>query len=75
MLLQEYLCETHQYATPEQWGVVRGSLPAQWIEQALQATGVATLRPRPSSGESCEAACLRSGLNRRCRPRAWPRCA
>ena len=46
MLLQEYLCETHQYATPEQWGVVRSSLPERWVEQALQATGVTTLRKR-----------------------------
>ena len=46
MLLQEYLCETHQYATPEQWGVVRSSLPQGWVEQALRVSGVATLRKR-----------------------------
>ncbi|MHA6847984.1 transposase domain-containing protein, partial [Ralstonia syzygii] len=46
MLLHEYLSETHQYATPEQWGMVRDSLPQSWVEQALQATGVATLRKR-----------------------------
>ncbi|CBJ37609.1 putative transposase, IS4 family [Ralstonia solanacearum CMR15] len=46
MLLQESLCETHQYATPEQWGVVRSNLPQGWIEQALLATGVSTLRRR-----------------------------
>ncbi|WP_231643094.1 IS4 family transposase [Ralstonia syzygii] len=46
MLLHEYLRETHQYATPEQWGMVRDSLPQSWVEQALQATGVATLRKR-----------------------------
>ena len=46
MLLQEYLSDTHQYATPEQWGVVRASLPQHWVEQALQVSGVATLRKR-----------------------------
>ncbi|MET1488824.1 transposase domain-containing protein, partial [Uliginosibacterium paludis] len=46
MLLQEYLCETHQYATPEQWGSVRDSLPQEWVQQALLATGVSTLRKR-----------------------------
>jgi hypothetical protein len=46
MLLHEYLGETHQYATPEHWGVVRSSLPREWIEQALRASGVATLRKR-----------------------------
>lgn len=46
MLLQEYLSDTHDFATPEQWGVVQSSLPQQWVEQALQMTGVATLRKR-----------------------------
>lgn len=46
MLLEEYLCETHQYASPEQWGGVQRSLPREWVEQALAATGVATLRRR-----------------------------
>ena len=46
MLLQEYLSDTHAYATPEQWGVVQRSVPQQWIEQALQMSGVATLRKR-----------------------------
>ena len=46
MLLQEYLSETHDFATPEQWGVVQRSVPQQWVEQALQMTGVATLRKR-----------------------------
>lgn len=46
MLLQEYLSDTHVYATPEQWGVVQRSVPQQWIEQALQMSGVATLRKR-----------------------------
>lgn len=46
MLLQEYLSDTHDFATPEQWGVVQSSVPQQWIEQALQMSGVATLRKR-----------------------------
>jgi hypothetical protein len=46
MLLQECLDQTHQFATPEQWGVVRRSIPPAWIEQALAATGAATLRRR-----------------------------
>ena len=46
MLLQEYLSETHQYATPDQWSVVQSSLPQAWVEQALQASGVTTLRKR-----------------------------
>ncbi len=44
MLLQEYLNDTHEFASPEQWGVVQSNIPQQWIEQALQMTGVATLR-------------------------------
>jgi len=46
MLLQEYLSDTHEFATPEQWGVVQSSVPHKWIEQALQMNGVATLRKR-----------------------------
>ena len=46
MLLQEYLSDTHEFASPEQWGVVQSNIPQQWIEQALQMTGVATLRKR-----------------------------
>ena len=46
MLLQEYLNDTHEFATPEQWGVVQSSVPHKWIEQALQMNGVATLRKR-----------------------------
>lgn len=46
MLLQEYLNDTHEFASPEQWGVVQSNIPQQWIEQALQMTGVATLRKR-----------------------------
>ena len=46
MLLQEYLSDTHECASPEQWGVVQSNIPQQWIEQALQMTGVATLRKR-----------------------------
>jgi hypothetical protein len=46
MLLQEYLSETHDFATPEQWGVVQRSVPQQWVEQALEMSGVATLRKR-----------------------------
>lgn len=46
MLLQEYLSDTHQYACPEQWGVVQSSLPQAWVSQALAATGVTTLRKR-----------------------------
>lgn len=46
MLLNEYLSQTHQYASPEHWSVVRSCVPQQWVEQALQATGVATLRKR-----------------------------
>jgi hypothetical protein len=46
MLLQEYLSETLDFATPEQWGVVQRSVPQQWIEQALKMSGVATLRKR-----------------------------
>lgn len=46
MLLQEYLSDTHDFATPEQWGVVQSSVPPQWIEQALQMSGVATMRKR-----------------------------
>ncbi|WP_344869864.1 transposase domain-containing protein, partial [Comamonas faecalis] len=46
MLLQTYLSDTHNFATPEQWGVVQSSIPQQWIEQALQMSGVATLRKR-----------------------------
>ncbi|HEY9207434.1 MAG TPA: IS4 family transposase [Acidovorax sp.] len=45
-MLHEDLNETHQHATPEHWGVIQRSLPQQWIEQALQASGVATLRRR-----------------------------
>ena len=36
MLLQEYLSDTHEFASPEQWGVVQSNIPQQWIEQALQ---------------------------------------
>ena len=43
MLLQEYLNDTHEFA-PQQWGVVQKQRPQQWIEQALQMTGVATLQ-------------------------------
>jgi hypothetical protein len=39
MLLQEYLSETHGFATPEQWGVVQRSVPQQWVEQALKMSG------------------------------------
>ena len=46
MLLQEHLSDTHEFASPEQWGVVQSNIPQQWIEQALQMTGVATLRKR-----------------------------
>ena len=46
MLLRECLDQTHQFATPEQWGVVQRSIPQDWIEQALAATGTATLRRR-----------------------------
>ncbi len=46
MLLQEYLSDTHEFASPQQWGVVQSNIPQQWIEQALQMAGVATLRKR-----------------------------
>lgn len=46
MLLRECLDQTHQFATPEQWGVVQRSIPQAWIDQALAATGTATLRRR-----------------------------
>jgi hypothetical protein len=46
MPLEAYLQETHELATPEQWESVRRSLPQDWVEEALQATGVATLRKR-----------------------------
>jgi len=46
MLLQEYLSDTHDFATPDQWGVVQRSVPQSWVEQALQMTGVTTLRNR-----------------------------
>lgn len=46
MLLHECLDQTHQFATPEHWSVVRNNLPQAWIEQALAATGTATLRRR-----------------------------
>jgi hypothetical protein len=46
MLLQEYLSDTHDFATPQQWGVVQRSVPQRWVEQALQMSGVATLRKR-----------------------------
>ncbi|WP_460500511.1 transposase domain-containing protein, partial [Dyella jejuensis] len=46
MLLEAYLQDTHELATPDQWKVVRDSLPQTWVEEALQATGVATLRKR-----------------------------
>ncbi len=46
MLLQEYLSDTHDFATPDQWSVVQRSVPQQWVEQALEMTGVATLRKR-----------------------------
>ena len=35
----------HEFASPEQWGVVQKHTQ-QWIEQALQMTGVTTLRKR-----------------------------
>ena len=47
MLLQEYLNDTHEFASPEQWGVVQSNIPQQWIEQALQMTG----EPRCASGD------------------------
>jgi hypothetical protein len=46
MHLEAYLQETHELATPDQWAAVRSSLPQGWIEKALQATGVTTLRKR-----------------------------
>ena len=46
MLLQEYLSDTHDFATPDQWSVVQRSVPQQWVEQALEMTGDATLRKR-----------------------------
>jgi hypothetical protein len=46
MLLHEYLDQTHRFAAPEHWGVVQRSIPQDWIEQALAATGTATLRRR-----------------------------
>ena len=46
MQLQEYLSDTHEFAGPERWGVAQSNISQQWIEQALQTTGVATLRKR-----------------------------
>ncbi len=46
LLLHECLDQTHRFATPEQWGVVRRSIPQAWIDQALAATGTATVRRR-----------------------------
>ncbi|MEF9943149.1 MAG: transposase domain-containing protein [Burkholderiaceae bacterium] len=46
MLLQQDLSETHDDATPEHGCTVQRHLPHEWIEQALQATGVTTLRRR-----------------------------
>ena len=44
MLLQEYLSDTHEFAEPRTVGRRSKQHPQQWIEQALQMTGVATLR-------------------------------
>ncbi|MEG0822864.1 MAG: transposase domain-containing protein [Burkholderiaceae bacterium] len=46
MLLHQDLSDTHDYATPEHWGVAQKHLPHEWIDQALQATGVTTMRRR-----------------------------
>lgn len=46
MSLQADLNQTHHFATPEQWTTVQAHLPQQWIEQALQHAGIATLRKR-----------------------------
>lgn len=57
-MLQEYLSETHSFATPEQWGVVQRSVLQQWVEQALEMSGVATLRKRrlPTAQAMCSCA-------------------
>lgn len=46
MLLPEQLYYTHTLATPESWSTVQQHLPEAWIAQALQATGITTLRRR-----------------------------
>lgn len=46
MLLQEQLLLTQECAVPDSWTVIGQHLPVQWIEEALAATGVATLRKR-----------------------------
>lgn len=46
MHLSEQLHTTAQLASPDSWTVLQTHLPESWIEQALAATGVTTLRRR-----------------------------
>ena len=58
MLLQEYLNDTHEFASPEQWGVVQSNIPQQWIEQALPMVGLGA----PGVGGCLSVDTLRLGM-------------
>src|SRR5512136_2944663 len=46
MRLEQSLAAVAAFAKPEQWPDIRRNVDQEWIEQALQATGTATLRRR-----------------------------